>query len=151
MVIHMLTGGGHIRCRRCTAKSSRTGLQCGRPALKTSATQKCQFHGARGSGPKTEKGKARIASAHLVHGRETTAMRAVRSRVSALLSQLEDGMHLLGITNSPRSRGRKANGYVPLRSLDDIRRMISEGVLRQPEGSVEGEEKICAKPVVRED
>ena len=39
------TAGGRIRCARCTAQSSRTKLQCGRPALKTSKTQKCQFHG----------------------------------------------------------------------------------------------------------
>ena len=44
------TAGGRICCARCTAQSSRTKLQCGRPALKTSKTQKCQFHGARSSG-----------------------------------------------------------------------------------------------------
>ena len=55
------TAGGRIRCARCTAQSSRSKQQCGRPTLKTSKTQKCQFHGggltsgtyflSRGNGP----------------------------------------------------------------------------------------------------
>ena len=50
----LLTAGGKISCLRCTAKSTRTKLQCGRPALKASKTQKCQFHGGSSTGPKTE-------------------------------------------------------------------------------------------------
>ena len=61
----LLTGRGKIQCLRCTAKSSRTGVQCGRPALKSSKTQKCQYHGGRSTGPKTAGGKARIAAAHI--------------------------------------------------------------------------------------
>lgn len=49
--------------------SKRTKEQCGRPALKTSKTQKCQFDGGRGSGPKTPEGRQRVAQAHTVHGR----------------------------------------------------------------------------------
>ena len=65
----LFTAGGHIRCARCTAQSSRTKLQCGRPALKTSKTQKCQFHGGGlTSGKQTEKGRSRIAAAHYKHG-----------------------------------------------------------------------------------
>ena len=44
---YLQTAGGKITCLRCTAQSSRTKLQCGRPAIKTSRTQKCQFHGGR--------------------------------------------------------------------------------------------------------
>ena len=39
------TAGGRITCLRCTANSSRTKKQCGRPALITSKTKVCQFHG----------------------------------------------------------------------------------------------------------
>jgi len=41
----LVTGGGKITCKRCTAKSKRSGEQCKKPALKTSRTQKCEFHG----------------------------------------------------------------------------------------------------------
>ena len=44
---YLQTAGGKITCLRCTAKSTRTKLQCGRPAIKTSRTQKCQYHGGR--------------------------------------------------------------------------------------------------------
>ena len=44
---YLLTGGGNITCLRCTAKSTRTKLQCGRPAIKTSRTQKCLAHEGR--------------------------------------------------------------------------------------------------------
>lgn len=121
---NLLTAGGKIQCARCTANSSRTGVQCGRPALKVSKTQKCQYHGGRSTGPKTAEGKARIAAAHIVHGQETSAARAVRSAGSARLSRIEDAMYLLEMTTAPRTRGRKAKGYLPLKTLDDVRQMV---------------------------
>ena len=120
----LLTAGGKIQCLRCTAKSSRTGVQCGRPALKSSKTQKCQYHSGRGSGPQTAEGKARIAAAHTVHGQETSAARADRSAGSARLSRIEDAMYLLDMTTAPRTRGRKARGYVPVKTHDDLRQMV---------------------------
>lgn len=121
---NLLTAGGKIQCQRCRAHSSRTGEQCGRPALKTSKTQKCQYHGGRSTGPKTAEGKARIAKAHTVHGHETNAARAERSAGSARLSRIEDAIYLLEMTNATRTRGRKAKGYVPVKSLDDVRQMV---------------------------
>lgn len=44
---YLVTAAGKITCLRCTAKSTRTKQQCGRPAIKTSRTQKCQYHGGR--------------------------------------------------------------------------------------------------------
>ena len=118
------TAGGRIRCSRCTAQSSRTKLQCGRPALKTSKTQVCQFHGGRGSGPKTEAGRSRIAAAHYKHGESTKAARAEYSKASTTLSKLEDAMHLLKMTTAPRTRGRKPSGYKPVRSTHDVIQLI---------------------------
>lgn len=123
------TANGKIQCLRCTAKSSRTGVQCGRPALKSSKTQKCQFHGGRSTGPKTADGKARIAAAHTVHGQETNTARTERSAGSARLSRIEDAMYLLEMTAAPRTRGRKARGYVPVNTLDDVRQMVLDSVL----------------------
>ena len=119
-----MTAGGKIQCLRCTAKSSRTGVQCGRPALKSSKTQKCQYHGGRNTGPKTAEGKAHIAAAHTVHGQETSAVRAERSVGSARLSRIEDAMYLLEMTTASRTRGRKAKGYVPVKTLDDLRQVV---------------------------
>ena len=142
---NLFTAGGRIQCPRCTARSSRTGEQCGRPALKVSKTQKCQFHGGRGSGPKTAEGKARIAAAHTVHGQETKAAREERSAASARLSQFEDAMHVLGMTSDPRNRGRKAQGYVPVRTMADVKRMVIDDLLHRDRGSVEGQEKLNPK------
>ena len=103
---------------------SRTKLQCGRPALKTSKTQVCQFHGGRESGPKTEVGRNRIAAAHYKHGESTKAARAEYSKASAKLNQLEDAMHLLKMTTAPRTQGRKPNGYKPVRSIHDVIQLV---------------------------
>ena len=116
--------GGRIKCLRCTAKSSRTKQQCGRPALKSSKTQKCQFHGGRSSGPKTPEGKARIAASHTVHGEDSKSARTERSAASCRISRLEDAMHVLGMIDQPRSRGRKARDYVPVKTIDDVRQMM---------------------------
>ena len=119
------TAGGRIRCARCTAQSSRTKLQCGRPALKTSRTQKCQFHGGGPtSGKQTEEGRSRIAATHYKHGGYTKAARAEYSKASATLSKLEDAMHLLKMTSAPRTRGRKPNGYKPVRSAQDVIQLV---------------------------
>ncbi len=123
------TAGGRIECLRCTARSKRTGLQCGRPALKSSKTQKCDFHGGRSSGPKTQDGKDRIAAAHTTHGRETQQARAERSAALARISRLEDAMHVLKMTTMPRTRGRKAKGYTPVKSIPDVIQMVLDDLL----------------------
>lgn len=98
---YLITAGKKIQCLRCTARSSRTGFQCGKPALKASKTQKCAVHGGRSTGPKTAEGKARISALHTVHGEETRAKRAERSEASARLSRLEDAAYLLGMMTGP--------------------------------------------------
>jgi hypothetical protein len=119
------TAGGRISCVRCTAQSSRTKLQCGRPALKSSKTQKCQFHGGgQTSGKQTLEGRSRIAAAHYKHGESTKAARAEYSKASATLNQLEDAMHLLKMTTAPRTRGRKPSGYKPVQSTHDVIQLI---------------------------
>jgi hypothetical protein len=35
----LVTAGGNVKSLRCTASSTRTKQQCGKPALKTSTTQ----------------------------------------------------------------------------------------------------------------
>ena len=57
---YLVTGGGKIACLRCTAQSTRTKLQCNRPAIKSSQTQKCFAHEER---PNSQKANQRIAKA----------------------------------------------------------------------------------------
>ena len=123
---YLTLAGGRIRCLRCTAKSVRSGKQCAKPAMKSSRTQKCSHHGGWATGPKTAAGRQRIAQAHTIHGESTKAARHEHSKASAELSQLEDAMHVLEMTTAPRTPGRKAAGYRPVRTLEDVKRMMLE-------------------------
>ena len=113
---NLRTAGGRIVCRRCTAKSKRSGEQCKKPALKTSRTQKCQLHGGRSRGPVTAEGKARSALANYRTGEYTKAAIDHLDRSRALLRVLEDATHLLGMVpvETPRTRGRPPRLYQPI-------------------------------------
>lgn len=113
------TAGGRISCLRCTALSKRTKKQCGRPALKTSSTQKCQFHGGKSTGPKTHEGRKNIAESHFIHGNETATIRAERQKKNLWLSQAEDVIQLINMTAGARSRGPKPIGYKPITTIAD--------------------------------
>ena len=131
----LTTAGGKIVCLRCTALSKNTREQCRKPALKVSRTQKCQFHGGRGSGPKSAEGRARIGAAHRVHGQETNKVRQERSQGALRMAQLEDICHAIGlITTAPRSSGRKPVGYKPIRSMEDVRKWVIEDALDSADG-----------------
>ena len=121
---YVTLAGGRIRCLRCTAKSVRSGLQCAKPAMKSSRTQKCSHHGGWATGPKTAAGRQRILQANTKHGESSRAARHEHSKASARLSMLEDCLYLLGMTAEPRIRGRKPAGYVPVRTLTDVRRVL---------------------------
>jgi hypothetical protein len=113
------TAGGRITCLQCNAKSKRTGVQCRAPAAK--GKKKCRFHGGASTGPKTEQGRKRCATAKTVHGRETTAKRLERSEATARLATLEMVGHALGVMQGTRTRGRKpermAGVYTELQGL----------------------------------
>lgn len=128
----LLTAGGRITCLRCTAKSSRTKKQCGRPALITSTTTVCQFHGGRGSGPKTDEGRSRIAAAHTKHGEYSKAAKASTSAGLAKLSQLEDVLYVLKMTSVKRSQGRKPLGYKPVRTIKDVFELMFDTFPNKP-------------------
>ncbi len=124
--MYLVTAGGRIRCLRCMAHSVRTELQCAKPAMKSSRTQKCSHHGGWATGPKTEEGRERIAQANTKHGESKRIARLEYSKASAQLSMLEDAMHVLAMTSSPRTRGRKPAAYRPVRTIDDVQRMLVE-------------------------
>jgi len=123
---YLLTGGGKITCLRCTAKSTRTKLQCGRPAIKTSRTQKCQYHGGR---PHTAETLRRISEANTLHGQSTKVAKEQYRHDSALIHELEDAVHVLKMGEGPRIRGPKPKGYKPVMTQADVVRMIQERLL----------------------
>ena len=126
---YITLGGGRISCLRCTAQSVRSGEQCGKPAMRSSKTQKCTHHGGRSKGATTAEGKQRIIDAHLKHGDSTRTAREEHSKASAHISMLEDCLHVLGMTTEKRLQGRKASGFRPLRTVEDVKRFILEAHL----------------------
>jgi len=136
----LITAGGRVVCARCTARSKRTGEQCGRPASKNSKTQKCHFHGGRGnSGAKTPEGKARSVAAHTKTDEFSNAARKAHARASARLLQLEDSMQVLGMTtDTRRSPGRKPRFYAPIVDVADVLKMALDDVLHPVADSAGG-------------
>ena len=106
----LLTLGGRIECTQCNALSKRTRQRCLAPAI--AGRSKCRFHGGRSTGAKTAEGRARIAAAHTVHGRETRQKRADTSAKLAELHQLEQLGFTCGLypEGTERMRGRKPKG-----------------------------------------
>ena len=123
---YLQTAGGKITCLRCTANSTRTKLQCGRPAIKTSRTQKCQYHGGR---PHSEETLKRISDANTIHGQLTKAAKQQYTHSISLIHELQDAMYVLKMGEGPRIRGPKPKGYKPVRTQADLVRMIQERLL----------------------
>jgi hypothetical protein len=126
--VYLTTAGGQIKCLRCTARSSRTKLQCGKPALKASTTQKCQVHGGR---PHTAETLQRISEARTVHGEFSKISKEQYRQDAVLIRQLEDALRALQLAEGPRMRGRKPTGYTSLQTLDDVVRLIAERKLHR--------------------
>ena len=113
----LITAGGKIVCRRCKARSSRTKLQCAKPALKGKVV--CQFHGGLSTGPKSKEGKDRIRAVHLKHGDETLDAKAERSAKSVMFRYLTDlGNHCNMFYKKLKTRGRPPTGYTQLDLTD---------------------------------
>ena len=114
---YLITAGGKIHCRRCKAQSSRTNLQCSKPALKGKAV--CGHNGGYSTGPKTQDGKERIRAAHLKHGEETVEAKAERSEKSLRFRYLTDlGNHCNMFYKEIKSQGRPPTGYTQLDLTD---------------------------------
>ena len=125
---YLVTAAGKIKCLRCTAKSTRTKLQCRKPALKVSRTQKCEFHGGR---PHSTITLLKCAKVNTIHGEYSKPAKQKYRDDSILIHEMEDALRLLGMAGGPRIRGRKPNGYRGVHSEDDVIRMIRERVLHR--------------------
>jgi hypothetical protein len=119
----LITAGGQIKCLRCTASSTRTKQQCGKPALKVSTTQKCQIHGGR---PHSKKTLEAIAKANTRHGERTKEAKEQYRKDAIFIRQLEAAMNLLNLGEGPRMRGRKPEGYRGVHSIEDLVSVLRE-------------------------
>jgi hypothetical protein len=127
----IVLAGGRITCLRCTARAKHSKDQCRKPAMQ--GKTKCRTHGGASTGPKTQAGKDAIREAHFKHGRETQEVRAARSVKGAEMQSLEDIMHVMNMTSAKRTRGRKALGYVPIKTFEEARRWIYLDLLKKHE------------------
>ena len=137
LIPEIITAGGKIICARCSAKSKRTGNQCGKPALKGKSV--CDFHGGRSTGPKTEAGKARQRASVITSGNYTKEAMEDRARSVRVLAGLEDALYVLQMTTMPRTRGRKPLGYVPLLTVEDVVKFAFDNPLHSPGGPDENQ------------
>lgn len=115
---YLITAGGKIKCHRCQARSSRTKLQCAKPALRNRRV--CGHHGGLSTGPKTPEGIKRIQSAHWKHGNETKEARAQRRKKSLMFQRLEEiGWHI-GMFTGTKTRGRKVGRKLDLNDKSQL-------------------------------
>jgi len=94
-----------ITSKTCDAFISRADHTCGKPVVL--GKTKCRGHGGLSTGPRTTEGLQRIAAVKTIHGRETRALRAIRSRIGHDLRELVDRMIQDGTIQGPRIKGRK--------------------------------------------
>ena len=127
----IVLAGGRITCFRCTARAKGSQTQCRKPAMQ--GKTKCRTHGGASTGPKTQVGKDAIRQPHFKHGRETLEAKAARSAKDAEMQALEDIMHVMNMTSAARTRGRKALGYVPIKTFEEARRWIYLDLLKKHE------------------
>ena len=127
----IVLAGGRITCLRCTSRAKSSQTQCRKPAMQ--GKTKCRTHGGASTGPRTQAGKDAIRRAHFKHGEQTLEAKAARSAKNAELRALEDITHVMSLTSAKRTRGRKAIGYVPIKTFEEARRWIYLDMLKKHE------------------
>jgi hypothetical protein len=83
--------GNPLECLKCGARTRR-GTPCQRAAELNPVTglrKRCRLHGGLSTGARTPEGRARIAAAHLKHGKYTRAARQARADLRARLAALK--------------------------------------------------------------
>jgi len=104
--------------KKCTSLTKLTKSPCKNPAAFGGDT--CQEH----CGRIKQSLKRGPQHPNYIHGRRSLEAERQSSEQSARLSQYEDALHLLGMTNAKRSRGRKALGYVRLKSVNEVKKVL---------------------------
>ena len=80
---------------------------------------------AKWNGPKTAKGKQRIAKAHFKHGFYSKAGIEAKHAEAIQLRQLEDIAFLTGLVQGPRTRGCKPLGYKAITSMEAVKALVA--------------------------
>jgi hypothetical protein len=127
----IVLAGGRITCLRCTARAKHSKDQCRKPAMQDKT--KCRTHGGASTGPRTQAGKDAIRRAHFKHGEQTLEAKAARSAKDAEMQSFEDVLHALNMSSAKRTRGRKALGYVPIKTFEEARRWIYLDLMKKLE------------------
>lgn len=104
--------------KQCRAYLKKKQTYCAKPAIPNQLV--CAGHGGLSTGPRTAEGRERLAASKTVHGRETRALRALRSKISHDLRQLEEIMYLEGLLHGPRTRGRKPSLWIQAKDSEKI-------------------------------
>ena len=107
----------------CQAYKKVLGCLCDKPAV--SNKRVCAGHGGLSTGPRTKEGLERLAASKTVHGRETRALRALRSKISHELRQLEEVLYAEGLIHGPRTRGRKPSLWAPTDGITEFFTKVS--------------------------
>ena len=68
---------GRITAPRCQAKAKRSQEQCRKAVMR--GKRVCRVHGGKSTGPRSEQGRKRCATAKTIHGWETRKKRQIRA------------------------------------------------------------------------
>lgn len=120
------TANGRIYCRRCLARSTRTGLQCARPALKLSKSQRCQFHGG---APHTVQSLQLIVEANFIHGNRSKAGVLKDRQTAILIRELADAVNVLKLGQVKKLRGRRPKGYKPIVDQSGVVELVNQKLI----------------------
>ena len=108
----MTTAGGRITCRRCVGYSQQNQKQCNHPALRSSSTSRCKWHGGASTGPRSKAGIEAIKKANTKHGKYTKEVVERTSQQDAMFRYLTDiGNHLDMFTHKVKTKGRASKYY----------------------------------------
>ena len=95
--------------KQCQAYLKKKQTYCGKPVIPNQLV--CAGHGGLSTGPRTAESREQLAASKTVHGQETRALRALRSKISHELLQLEEVLYAEGLIHGPRTRGRKPTSW----------------------------------------
>ena len=110
--LFMTTAGGRITCRRCVGYSQQNQKQCNHPALRSSSTSRCKWHGGASTGPRSKEGIEAIKKANTKHGNFTKEAVERTSQQDAMFRYLTDiGNYLDMFTHKVKNRGQASKYY----------------------------------------
>ena len=102
--------------------TEKDGVKHDKPKVQTEGVV---LKSAKWNGPRTAKGKQRIAQAQLKHGFYSKAGLKAKHTEAIQLRQLEDIAYLTGLIKGPRTRGCKPRGYKAITSMEAVKALVA--------------------------